>query len=90
MYNIAVLISGLSIAISIFLIIIAIRATRRRKVRILSYLEAVFALILISNVVYVFQTFNMLPGISFDVTFLLSVELIVLLLFYASIVRGLG
>lgn len=90
MYNIAVLISGVSIAISAFLLIITLKAKRRNRAKILSYIGLVFVVILISNLIYVLQAFSILPATGNDAIFFLSVELIVLLLFYAGIARGIG
>lgn len=88
-YNIAVLISGLSIVISIFLLDVTRRVSKRRRVRILSFMSAVFVLILLSNVVFVVLTFTIFPTTGIETTFLLAVQLVILLLFYAGIVRGL-
>lgn len=90
MYNIAVLISGVSIAVSIFLLTVTFKTTRRIRARIVSYIGAAFVVILISNIVYVLQTFSILPGNGYQVDFFLAVELVILLLFYAAIGRGQG
>ncbi|AKA49372.1 hypothetical protein IX51_09985 [uncultured archaeon] len=90
MYELAILISGLSIVLSIFLLGITRRVTRRRRARILSYIGAVFIIILISNVVFVLQVFSVIPFTGFEITILLGVELLILILFYAAIVRGIG
>ncbi len=89
MYNFAILISGLSIVLSIFLLVVTFGVTRRRKFKILTYITAVFVIILISNVLYALQTFSIIPTTGYEVTFLLSVELATLLLFYVGISRGL-
>ncbi|HKJ96497.1 MAG TPA: hypothetical protein VJ944_01995, partial [Thermoplasmataceae archaeon] len=88
--NIAVLISGVSIAVSIFLLIVTFATKRRIRAKILSYIGGVFVVVLISNVVYVLQTFSLFPGTGHQVEFFLAVELIILLLFYAGIARGIG
>lgn len=90
MYNIAVLISGVSIAISVFLLMITIKANRRVSAKILSYIGLVFVVILVSNVIYVLQAFRILPGSGNEAEYFLSVELIILLLFYVGIARGIG
>lgn len=90
MYELAILISGLSMVLSIFLIGITRRVSRRRKAKILSYMAAIFVVILLSNVVFVLQVFSILPTTGYEVTFLLGVELLILVLFYAAIVRGIG
>lgn len=90
MYNIAILTSGVSIAVSIFLIAVTLKARMQRKAKILSYIGAVFVVILASNVVYVLQTFSILPGIGHIAEFFLIIELVILLLFYAAVSRGLG
>lgn len=90
MYDYALIISGISIVLSLFLLGVAFRVSRRRKVRILTYISAVFAVILVSNVIFVLQVFSMLPFTGYEVTMLLSVELLILVLFYAGIVRGIS
>ncbi len=90
MYNIAVILSGVSIVISIFLLIVTVKALRLRRARIFRYTGAVFAVILVSNCVYVLQVFSLLPGARYEVISFLSVELIILLLFYTGIARGIG
>lgn len=91
MYDFAILISGLSIVFSAFLLAILRRVSRRRRVRILSYMGGVFALILVSNVLFVLQVFQIIPSFAgYEVAFLLAVQLVILILFYAGIVRGIG
>lgn len=90
MYELAILISGLSIVLSIFLLAITRRVSRKRRAKILSYMSGVFLVILASNVLFVLQVFSVLPFTGFEVTILLGVELLILILFYAAIVRGIG
>lgn len=90
MYDIALLFSGLSIMLSIFLLVITLRVAMRRRVKILSYIIGVFFVILISNILFVLQIFSFFPYSINQVTLLLAAELAILLLFYAGIVRGIG
>lgn len=90
MYDLAILISGLSIVLSVFLLGILKRVTRRRKARIFSYIAGVFLVILASNVIFVLQVFTLIPFTGYEVTFLLATELLILILFYLAIVRGIS
>ncbi len=90
MYNIAVLISGISIVLSVFLLGVSRRVLKRRRTRILSYISWVFVVILISNAIFVLQVFSVLPMTGHETTMLLAEELIILVLFYAGIARGLS
>lgn len=90
MYEIAILISGISIVFSVFLLGVARRVLRRRKVRILTYIAAVFVVILLSNILFVLQVFHVIPIPGYELTIFLAVELIILVLFYAGIVRGIS
>ncbi len=90
MYDLALLISGLSVVLSVFLLGVIRRVSRRRKAKILSYIGGVFVVILLSNVIFILQVFTLIPFTGFEVTILLGVELLILILFYAAIMRGLS
>lgn len=90
MYDFAILIAGLSIVLSVFLLGVIRRVSRRRRVKILSYIGGVFAVILVSNIFFVLQVFSIIPFTGYEVTFLLLVELLILILFYMGIVRGIS
>ncbi len=90
MYDIAVLISGISIVLSVFMLGVMRRVTRRKRVKILSYIGGVFIVILVSNIIFILQVFTVLPLSGYEVTFFLAAELIILVLFYAGIVRGIS
>lgn len=90
MNDAGIFLSGISIVVSIFLIVVTYRAIEGKKVRILYYLIAVFFLILIENLILVFQVFIPIPVNIPDTNMLLFINLVILLLFYAGIVRGSG
>lgn len=90
MYDYAILIAGLSIVLSVFLLTIIRRVSRRKKVKILSYIGGVFILILASNIFFVLQVFSVIPFTGYEVTILLAVDLLILIMFYIGIVRGLS
>lgn len=89
MYDYAILIAGLSIVFSVFLLAVIRRVSRRRKVKILSYIGGVFIIILVSNLFFALQVFHIIPFTGYEVTILLAVELLILIMFYIGIVRGL-
>ena len=81
-------IAAVSVILSIFMIAVTTRATRRAGVRIFKYLAVSFILILVTNLLVVVNLFYpayfssaLMPG------FIIA-DLLILLLFYSGIIRG--
>jgi|YelNatPaOPRAMG01_1025707.scaffolds.fasta_scaffold00236_11 hypothetical protein len=81
-------IAAVSIVLSIFMITVTFRASRRAGVRIFKYLAASFILILITNLFVVVNLFYPAYfGILIIPAFIVT-DLLILLLFYSGILRG--
>jgi hypothetical protein len=81
-------IAAVSVVLSIFMLAVTLRATRRAGVRILKYLAASFILIFLTNLLVLFNLFYpayfgtvIIPGF-------VVADLLILLLFYSGIIRG--
>ncbi len=81
-------IAAVSVVLSIFMIVVTFRATRRAGVRILKYLAASFILILLTNLFVVINLFFPAYLGAVIIPAFIVVDLLILLLFYSGIVRG--
>ncbi|MCL5782580.1 MAG: hypothetical protein M1476_01555 [Candidatus Thermoplasmatota archaeon] len=80
--------SGLSIFLSLFLLIVNIRALKKSRVRVFKFLTAVFALIFLDGLISVLVGFSIL-NIPLTLTdmFLFS-NILILIIFYYGVVRS--
>lgn len=83
-----VLLAGISIVLSIFMMLVTLRAVRRGGMRIFRYLGASFALILLANAIVIADLFYPSILASAVVPGFIIADLLILLLFYSGIVRG--
>jgi hypothetical protein len=88
MLELSTFFEALSLVISIFLIAVTLSAWRRRKLKILKYIIAVFALIFAQDVVLILQVFFIIPFSAYDTDLFVLVDLAILSMFYSGIVRG--
>ncbi len=87
MAQLIVLLAGVSMVLSIFLIVVTHRAARSGGMKILRFLEWSFATFLIANLIFVLSVFRSSDFSRLVIPVLLFSELIVMLLFYLGIVR---
>ena len=81
-------IAAVSVVLSIFMLAVTLRATRRAGVRILKYLAASFILIFLTNLLVILNLFYPASfGILIIPGFIVA-DLLILLLFYSGIIRG--
>lgn len=88
MLTFALIFSGISVVLAIFMIIVASRASKRGQMRIFKYLEAAFVFILLPNFVFVLAELGrgaLLPLVPLMFT---VCDFIILALFYGAMVRG--
>jgi hypothetical protein len=81
-------IAAVSVILSIFMIAVTTRATRRAGVRIFKYLAASFILILVTNLLVVANLFYHAYLSSALIPGFIIADLLILLLFYSGIIRG--
>ncbi|MCL4451337.1 MAG: hypothetical protein M1327_01755 [Candidatus Thermoplasmatota archaeon] len=81
-------IAAVSVILSIFMIAVTMRATRRAGVRIFKYLAASFILILVTNVFVIINLFYPAYLSSALIPGFIIADLLILLLFYSGIIRG--
>lgn len=80
--------SGISIVISVFMIVVSLRASRRGGLNGIVYLALAFAVILADNVIYTMSVIGIFfIGVDIISMFLIS-DLLILLAFYFGAVRG--
>ena len=79
---------GLILVLSLFLLGISIRAYRKSGVGLVKYLSASFVVILIMDTIFVADYFTVI-SVPFSST-VVMVLIVILLLFYAGIMRGLS
>jgi len=82
------LLAGVSVVLSIFMMLVTIRAVRKGGMRIFKYLAGSFALILVTNAIVIFDLFYPAILSSLVVPGFIIADLLILLLFYSGIVRG--
>ena len=83
-----IIIVGISLILSSFLLAVTIRASVKGGPRAVTYLGAAFAVILLVNLMFALSVFGIvLQGNNFLTIFLLS-DLILLIIFYFGAVRG--
>ncbi len=83
-----IFLAGISLILSIFMIIVAAKAIRVGGMRIFRYLLASFVLILFSNFILILTAFSVFGTTYLDLLIFLLTDLIILLLFYSGVVRG--
>ncbi len=88
MLELSTFFEALSLVISIFLLIITVRAFRNRRIKLLEYIMAVFFLIFVQDIVLILQVFYILPFSAYDPDLFVLVDLAILAIFYVGIVRG--
>lgn len=84
----ALIFSGISVVLSLFMIIVAVRASRRGGMRIFRYLAIAFIFILLPNFVFVLSELGrggLQPLVPIAFTFC---DFVILVLFYGAMVRG--
>lgn len=88
MYFFATAITGISVVLSIFLIVVAARTVSKFRSPIFKYLLVIFTLLLFDSL-YTIVSILLFQSIRSSVLFVYIItDLIVLLLFYAVIARG--
>lgn len=88
MLELSTFFEALSLVISIFLLIITVRAFRNRRIKLLEYIMAVFFLIFVQDIVLILQVFYIIPFSAYDPDLFVLVNLAILAIFYVGIVRG--
>ncbi|MHB1650674.1 MAG: hypothetical protein ACYCSA_10860 [Thermoplasmataceae archaeon] len=88
MLELSTFFEALSLVISIFLLIITVRAFRNRRIKLLEYIMAVFFLIFVQDIVLILQVFYIIPFSAYDPDLFVLVDLAILAIFYVGIVRG--
>ncbi|MCL4341602.1 MAG: hypothetical protein M1431_05880 [Candidatus Thermoplasmatota archaeon] len=88
MLDLSTFFEALSLVISAFLLAVIISALRKRRLKILRYILTVFALIFAQDIVLLLQVFYIIPYAAYDTDLFVLVDLAILALFYAGIVRG--
>lgn len=88
MLELSTFFEALSLVISVFLVAVTVSAWRRRKLKILKYIIAVFAIIFAQDIVLMLQVFYIIPYAAYDTDLFVLVDLAILALFYTGIVRG--
>ena len=88
MLELSTFFEALSLVISIFLLIITVRAFRNRRIKLLVYIMAVFFLIFVQDIVLILQVFYIIPFSAYDPDLFVLVDLAILAIFYVGIVRG--
>lgn len=81
-------IAGLSIVLSIFLLIVNIRAYRKSGMRMFAFLTVVFLTLLFDGVAIMLIGFQVLALPISNSALLLSSNIVILILFYYGVVRG--
>jgi hypothetical protein len=85
--QLSILISGINVVISIFLLAVSIKASKK-GVRLIRYLSAFFFLVLLDSV-FIISTYFYFNSFSLYVPSIMEITFaIVMLLFYLSIIRG--
>ena len=80
--------SGIAIVLSIFLLIVGMKAYKKSKIKLLLFLNITFLIILIDSLLALFVGFNIIP-VSYSMSDLfLASEIVVMILFYVGVVRG--
>ncbi len=88
MLTFALIFSGISVVLSIFMIIVALRASRREGIRIFKYLSVAFVFILLPNALFVLSELGkgkLQPIVPLAFTFC---DFIIMVMFYGAMVRG--
>ena len=88
MLELSTFFEALSLVISIFLLIITVRAFRNSRIKLLEYIMAVFFLIFVQDIVLILQVFYIIPFSAYDPDLFVLVDLAILAIFYVGIVRG--
>ncbi len=88
MLDISFYLSGLAVVLSIFILVVSIRAYSRTHVRIFAFLISVFVILLADSLIYTITGFVYIQfPFSIDDLFLFS-DVAILLIFYFGAVRG--
>lgn len=88
MVDLLIFLAGISLILSIFMIVVVAKAIRVGGMRIFRYLLAAFALILISDVMLVLTAFSIFGTTYIDLFIFSLADLFILLIFYSGVVRG--
>lgn len=88
MVDLLIFLAGISLILSIFMIVVVAKAIRVGGMRIFRYLLAAFALILISDVMLILTAFRIFGTTYIDLFIFSLADLFILLIFYSGVVRG--
>lgn len=88
MLDLSTLLEAISLVISAFLLAITVSAFRKRKLKLLRYMMAVFSLIFVQDIVLILQVFFIIPFATYDTDLFVLVDLAILAIFYSGVVRG--
>ncbi len=80
--------SGIALVLSIFLIVVSLRAYQRSKIKLLLFVSGTFIVILVDSIIAVLVGFGVIPvPYSMEDMFLVS-DLAIMIIFYLGVVRG--
>lgn len=85
--ELSLLISGINVVVSLFLLLVSVKAVRK-GVGIIKYLSAFFGLVLLDSVYIVITNFGLDFLNAYSQILLELTALIVMLLFYSGMIRG--
>ncbi|MCI2412661.1 hypothetical protein [Cuniculiplasma divulgatum] len=85
--ELSILISGVNVVVSLFLLLVSLKAVRK-GVGIIKYLSAFFGLVLLDSLYIVITNFGVNFLSEYNQILLEMTALIVMLLFYSGMIRG--
>ena len=85
--ELSILISGVNVVVSLFLLLVSLKAVRK-GVGIIKYLSAFFGLVLLDSLYIVITNFGVNFLSEYNQILLEITALIVMLLFYSGMIRG--
>jgi hypothetical protein len=88
MVDFLIFMTGISLILSIFMIVVVAKAIRVGGMRIFRYLLASFTLILISDFILILTAFSVFGTTYIDLFIFSLTDLFILLIFYSGVVRG--
>ena len=88
MLELSTFFEALSLVISAFLLAVTVSAWRKRRLKILRYIVAVFVLIFAQDIALILQVYYIIQYAAYDTDLFVLVDLAILALFYTGIVRG--
>ncbi|MEM0155916.1 MAG: hypothetical protein QW597_04875 [Thermoplasmataceae archaeon] len=87
-FSYGIIVSGISIVISIFLITVSLKGARKTGSPGILYVGIAFVIILLDNVIYTLSSLEILFSSQIFIPAFLVSDLIILLFFYMGAIRG--